>query len=227
MSDETLQSAMLRELREAPAEFAAFIASTPMLRTAPRGDGHPVLVLPGLGGDDASTTALRWFLRDRGHWVHGWRLGTNRGPDDRTTSGLSRRLDQLAERHGRTVSIVGWSLGGLYARALARRTPRSVRQVITLGSPIQGDAYTRGPLPVPSTSIYSRSDGVVPFQLSLERPGPRRENVEVRGSHLGLGHNPAVLLAIADRLAQPEHEWKPFEPRPWLRQLFPQATPAS
>ena len=224
MSDESLQSAVMRELRSAPAEFAAFLASTPMLRTAPRGDGHPVLVLPGLGADDSSTRALRWFLRDRGYWVHGWRLGTNQGPTDRTISGLSSRLDELGQRHGRTVSIVGWSLGGLYARALARRTPKSVRQVITLGSPIQGDAFARGPLPVPSTSIYSRTDRVVPFQLSLERPGPNRENVEVRGTHIGLGHNPAALLVIADPLAQPEHEWKPFVPHPRLRRLFPQET---
>jgi pimeloyl-ACP methyl ester carboxylesterase len=202
-------------------EFAAFLGSTPLLRMAPRGDGHPVLVLPGLGADDVSTRPLRWFLRQRGYWVHGWQLGTNRGPNGQTTTGLSKRLSELADRHGQPVSLVGWSMGGIFARSMAARTPRSVRTVITLGSPIHG---TGGPtsLPMPTTSIYSRSDSVVPYRLSVETPGPRRESVEVRGSHLGLGHNPAVLYVIADRLAQPVGQWAPFRPPAALRRLYPE-----
>jgi pimeloyl-ACP methyl ester carboxylesterase len=214
-----VRSAVLREMRAVP-EFAAFLGSTPLLRLAPKGDGHPVLVLPGLGADDVSTRPLRWFLRQRGYWVHGWQLGTNRGPNDQTTEGLSRRLASLADRHGQTISLVGWSMGGVFARSLASRTPRSVRSVITLGSPIHGVAGPRS-LPTPSTSVFSRSDAVVPWRLSLDPPGPQRESVEVRGSHLGLGHNPAVLYVVADRLAQPVGRWQPFRPPAALRRLFP------
>jgi hypothetical protein len=215
-------NALFGELRAVP-EFGAFLASSPVLALAPRGDGHPVLVLPGLGGDDRSTTLLRVYLRYLGYHVHGWRLGTNQGPNERTTSGLAARLDGLSERHHQPISLVGWSLGGVYARALARRSPRSVRLVVTLGSPIRDSALSRGGLLVPATSIYSRTDGVVPYQYSLESPGPQRENVEVRGSHLGLGHNPAVLWAVADRLAQPLGHWTPFRPPPMLRRMFPTA----
>jgi pimeloyl-ACP methyl ester carboxylesterase len=209
----------LNELRAVP-EFAAFVAALPLLQLAPRGDGHPVLVLPGLGAGDRSTQPLRWFLRSRGYWVHGWKLGTNQGPDDRTTRGLARRLDELADQHGRRISLVGWSMGGVYARFLAQRTPSSVRLVITLGSPISMRGAQARP-EVPTTSIYSRTDAIVPYQLSLDAPGPRRENVEVRGSHLGLGHNPAVAIVVADRLALPEGVWRPFRPSAVVRSLFP------
>jgi hypothetical protein len=213
-------NALFGELRAVP-EFGAFLATSPVLALAARGDGHPVLVLPGLGGDDRSTTLLRGYLRYLGYHVHGWRLGTNQGPNERTTSGLAARLDGLSERHGQPISLVGWSLGGVYARALARRSPRSVRVVVTLGSPLRDSSLSRGALRVPATSIYSRTDAVVPYQYSLDDPGPQRENVEVRGSHLGLGHNPAVLWVVADRLAQPVGAWAPFRPPVMLRRLFP------
>jgi pimeloyl-ACP methyl ester carboxylesterase len=215
--------AMWRELRAVP-ELAAFFGSAPLLRVTPRGDGHPVLVLPGLGANDVSTRPLRWFLRQRGYWVHGWQLGTNRGPNGRTTAALSRRLDDLAERHGQPVSVVGWSMGGVFARSLAARTPGSVRTVITLGSPIHGFGAPRA-LPLPTTSVYSRTDAVVPYHLSIEPWGPLRENVEVRGSHLGLGHNPAVLYVVADRLAQRPGAWEPFSPPAALRRLYPASPP--
>lgn len=220
MARRRLRSGLLTEMRVVP-EFGAYLASAPFLRLAPRGDGHPVLVLPGWGGDDRSTAPLRWYLRERGYWVHGWRLGTNQGPSEATTSGLTRLLASLAERHDRTISLVGWSLGGVYARALARQTPGSVRQVITLGSPIQASPFAKGALAVPSTSIYSRRDAVVSWRLSIEPDGPRRQNVEVRSSHIGLGHHPAVLYAVADRLALPEGTWRPFAPRATLRRLYP------
>jgi pimeloyl-ACP methyl ester carboxylesterase len=159
------------------------------------------------------------------------------------------RLDSLADRHGRPVTLVGWSLGGIFARDLARRTPGSVRQVITLGSPfrmastdqsrahrtferyshlhvaplalpLEGD---RGPLPVPSTSIWSRYDGIVHWQACRETPGARAENIAVHASHLGLGHHPAVLYAVADRLAQPDGTWRPFRAPLALRPVFPSA----
>ena len=234
-------------------ELGAFAATAPALQLAPKGDGHPVLVLPGLAATDESTRPLRWFLRTRGYHTHGWRLGRNTGPSIRVREGLAQRVRAIAEQHGRTISIVGWSLGGIYAREIARIAPDVVRQVISLGSPFRYlDSSTRADLPlhdtpgepdhsarlrrdvggrrgalrVPTTAVYTRTDGVVPWQLCLEEPGPRRESVEVRGSHIGLGHNPAVLLVVADRLAQPEGTWRPFRPPAAVAALYPRPEPA-
>jgi pimeloyl-ACP methyl ester carboxylesterase len=219
-------------------EFAALVPALPALAAAPRGDGHPVLVLPGFLADDRSTRALRWFLRDRGYHAHAWRLGRNTGPAPETVSGLAERLTSLHRRHDRKVSIVGWSLGGIYARELARAFPDHVRQVITLASPFRdpgastvarfarlgigpkptGDSTIpierlRAPLPVPTTSFYSETDGIVAWQSCLAE-GPRAENLAVESSHCGMGHHPTVLLAIADRLTQPEGVWQPYVPTP-------------
>jgi pimeloyl-ACP methyl ester carboxylesterase len=204
--------------------MAAFAASVgPLLVRAPRGDGHRVLVLPGFTADDLSTRPLRWFLRRLGYRPAGWRLGRNLGPSERILDGLLERFESVASEDG-PVSIVGWSLGGVYARELARHQPEHVRQVITLGSPLRlagGTPLSRlrpghrprtsGPLPVPSTAVYSRSDGVVHWRSAMEPDGPRRESIEVRGSHCGLGHNPRVLQIVADRLAQPAGTWAPYE----------------
>ena len=124
----------------AAGEFAGTLAAWPLLRMAPRGDGHAVLVLPGLGASDGSTRVLRRYLADLGHDVHGWDLGRNLGPRPGVREALLDRLDHLHESSGRGVSLVGWSLGGAYARALALRRPHAVRNVVTLGSPIAGDA---------------------------------------------------------------------------------------
>ena len=216
-------------------EMGAFLATWPLLRLGPRGDGHPVLVLPGMAASDTSTRPLRAFLKDRGFAAHGWKLGPNHGPRPGVEQKMRERLTELAERYGQKVSLIGWSLGGIFARELARHAPAQVRGVITLGSPFAGSprvsnawkmyerlsegsvideaqrAQMRQPLPVPATAIYSRSDGIVAWQGCLEQAGPLAENIEVEGSHCGLGHNPVVLHAIADRLAQPEGGWKPFE----------------
>ena len=103
----------------------------------PRGDGHPVLVLPGLLADDVSTRTLRAVLRRLGYDVHGWGLGRNIGPTAACVTGMRDLLDHLADKHGKPVTLIGWSLGGIFARDLARRTPDSVRQVVTLGSPFR------------------------------------------------------------------------------------------
>jgi pimeloyl-ACP methyl ester carboxylesterase len=216
-------------------ELAALLPATPFLRRAPRGDGHPVLVLPGFMGSDVSTRALRGFLRGLGYAVHGWKLGRNVGPSPELALGMATRMQELHQRYGRTVSLIGWSLGGIYARELARRFPEHVRGVVTLANPFRDvDASNvprfllarRGrmpdedarraelatPIPVPSTAIYSRTDGIVAWQSCREEPGPLRESLEVVASHLGIGHHPIALLAIADRLAQAEGAWRPFEP---------------
>ena len=216
-----------------------------LMRHVPRGDGHPVLVLPGLLASDASTAALRAFLASLGYEVHGWGQGTNLGPRTGVLANLQATLAAMHGRDHRKVSVIGWSLGGIYARELARIAPLSVRQVVTLGSPLHGDPDRSthaaglyhlvagrapvedplrnvGPAPVPTTSIYSRSDGVVAWGASVERPGPQVENVEVcNASHTGLGFNPLVWLVVGDRLAQAEGAWRRFAPPAWLKRMFP------
>jgi len=226
----------------AVGELGLLAGFQPLLRQAPVGDGHPVLVLPGLLADDRSTAPLRHFLRRLGYHVHGWSLGRNL-PSERVRSGLAARVEELVARHGsRRISLVGWSLGGIYARQIARVVPGSVRQVITLGSPFAetpgeeshpgammrllfGDRpppqLEQGPLPVPSTAIFTRSDGIVPWRAARGQAGPRSESIEVGASHCGLGHHPAVLWAVADRLAQPEGRWAPFRPAPPWSVLYP------
>jgi pimeloyl-ACP methyl ester carboxylesterase len=238
--------------QRAVGEVGAFMAASPFLRLFGRGDRHPVLVLPGFRASDRSTEALRWYLRSLGYWTHGWQLGQNVGPAAHVVRGISHRLAELHDRHGRRVSLVGQSLGGIYARHLARHHPEMVRSVITLGSPFRSrpedrsavDALWRRAvagsraevarlladgaameLTVPSTAIYSRTDGIVRWYLCLETTGPLRESIEVRSSHTGMGFNPSVLYVVADRLAQGEGSWRPFRPPPTMRHLYPR--PAS
>jgi pimeloyl-ACP methyl ester carboxylesterase len=212
-------------------------AARPLLASAPRGDGHPVLVMPGLAADDRSTVPLRRFLRGLGYRVHGWRLGAN-VPSQETLGRLRDRLARLRAQDARPMSIVGWSLGGIYAREIARTSPEAVRAVVTLGSPFRpvpgyeshAAPLTRAlakswgldgpgtwppgddrPLPVPSTSVFSPTDGIVPWQACVNTASGPHETIEVVGSHCGLGHHPAVLLVVADRLAQSPGEWQPMQ----------------
>ena len=212
-----------------PFEVAAFWGLQPLLRAMGRGDEHPVLLLPGFAASDRSTVPLRWVLRGQGYWAHAWQLGRNVGPTRQAVSGMRRRLKELHATHGRRVSIVGQSLGGIYSRQLAREHPELVRQVITLGSPYrmverpQGTAaeHQRPAQVVPATSIYSRTDGIAPWQTCIDVVGPLTENIEIYGSHVGMGVNPAVVYAVLDRLAQPEDDWQPFRAplplRAWYR----------
>lgn len=216
-------------------ELAALVPAYPFLRRAPKGDGHPVLVLPGFMANDFSTRTLRRFLRERGYGAHGWKLGRNTGPSDRVVTGLAERLAELRRRYDERVSLIGWSLGGIYARELARHFPSEVRQVITLASPFRAPEASnvprflvgrRGahpneaalreqlsaPLTVPTTSIWSRTDGIAAWRSCVVEDGPLSENIEVEASHLGIGHHPVVLLTLADRLAQADGAWKPFQP---------------
>ena len=203
----------------------------------PKGDGHPVLVLPGFLASSRSTRPLRQFLADLGYRAHRWKLGRNMGYGHALHDGMRDRTRELEVRYGRKVSLVGWSLGGVYARELAREMPDIVRQVISMGSPFRGlpsstnlnrvfeifsevgyDDIPREFLrdmhvapPVPTTALYTRGDGVVAWQSTVELSDrPDVQNIHVGGTHLGLGFNPLVLWAIADRLIQPEDDWKPF-----------------
>ncbi len=220
----------------ATGELLTTLALRPWLRRLPKGDGHPVLLLPGFLASDLSTRPLRAFLRDLDYWAHRWNLGRNLGSSAMLEARMRERLEAIHERHGRRVSLIGWSLGGVYARVLANRHPELVRSVIMLGSPFARNARAnqawrlyewltdqkideipaermaevRRTPPVPTTSIFSRSDGIAAWESSIEREGPESESIEVSGSHLGLGFNPLVLYAIADRLAEPEAGWRPF-----------------
>ncbi|GAB4557463.1 MAG: alpha/beta hydrolase [Rhizobacter sp.] len=225
-------------------ELGAALASRPLWGLAPEGDGHSVLVLPGLAAGDESTRVLRAFLSSRNFDAQAWKQGRNLGLRPGVLDRTRKRLHEIARQSGRKVSLVGWSLGGVYARELAKEFPDITRQVITLGSPFTGHPretnawrlyeFVSGhrigtedihePLrttpPVPTTSIWSRTDGVVSWRCSVERGHHEAENIVVESSHLGLGVNPAVLYAIADRLSQPEGHWKPFERHGALKHLF-------
>jgi pimeloyl-ACP methyl ester carboxylesterase len=217
----------LGELR-APLERLAFGAATWRLDALPRGDGHPVLLLPAFGMDERAMAPLGHALARLGYAMQDWGEGRNAGLRAQVFERLQGRLDDLVRRHGQPASLVGWSAGGLYARELARARPAAVRRVITLGCPLPGagppalaDAFRalldtwraqrgdsplalhREPPPVPTTAIHSRSDAVVDWRCTLESEGPAVENVAVDGSHLGLPVNAAVLRVLAERLARP------------------------
>ena len=136
------------------SELGAFLGALPLLSLAPKGDGHPVLVLPGLVASDASTRPLRSFLKSRGYAVSGWRQGRNLGLRHGVQNAMVDLVQELNDTHGRKVSLVGWSLGGLYARQLAKMMPDRVRSVITLGSP-----FASGPKATNAWRVYEMASG--------------------------------------------------------------------
>jgi pimeloyl-ACP methyl ester carboxylesterase len=233
----------------APLEFAALLAARPWLSRAPRGDGHPVLVFPGMGANDLTTVPLRRFLRGLGYRTQRWGQGFNTGPKKGVLKRCADDIRALADRHGEPVSLVGWSLGGLYAREMAKELPELTRCVVTLGTPFTGHPRAtnawriyellsgqssfdpelsqrlRVAPPVPTTSIYSRSDGIVAWRCCVQPPGPQAESIEVHASHVGMGVNPLALHALADRLAQPRGRWRRFEATGARRWFYP--APAS
>ena len=233
----------------APWELWSLLPSWPALARAPTGDGHPVIVFPGLSAGDGSTLPLRSYLTNLGYDVSGWNQGHNFGPRAGIMETAKRQLTDTFEATGQKISLIGWSLGGIYARELAKELPHCVRSVITLGTPFAGShkstnawqlyELTSGrdisqetaqfdlpdPPPVPTTSIYSRTDGVVAWSASIQQPSannPQTENIEVFASHIGLGLNPTAWWAVADRLAQKPQQWKPFDRSNTLQRLvFP------
>ncbi|HEX6707330.1 MAG TPA: alpha/beta fold hydrolase [Albitalea sp.] len=219
----------------APWEYAAMVAAMPWLRKLPRGDGHPILVFPGLGAADFTTWPLRLFLQSRGYVTYPWHQGFNFGPREGVLDGCIEQARSIVDKHQRPLSLIGWSLGGIYAREVAKAMPDDARCVITLGTPFTGNpratnawrfyelvsghsvqdpeviAQVRKPPPLPTTSIYSRTDGIVAWRCSVNEVGPQAENIELHASHVGMGMNPIALYAIADRLAQEPGRWQPFD----------------
>jgi len=213
--------------------LAAHVAAPP----TPIGDGHPVIVYPGLGAGNFNTSTLRNFLKQSGYTAYDWERGVNTGPDgvfDDWLCHLDDRVRQLHRVHERKVSLLGWSLGGVYAREIAKRCPEAVRQVITLGTPFAAlahgnhagtifkllngerahlppelEARLREAPPVPTTSIYSKNDGIVCWRGCVQRRSALAESIEVEASHLGMISHPQVLRLVASRLSQPEGAWRP------------------
>ena len=242
----------ITEPGRAAFEYGLFLASKAILNKMPEGDKHPVLVLPGFMADDCTTKPLRGFLKDQGYEPQSWGLGRNFAKMEYIEQ-LEGRLTELYEEYGEKVSLIGWSLGGVYARELARNIPDKVRQVITLGSPFAGlkaktniswiyrlvsgkriedveedfmKEILKAP-PVPVTAIYSKWDGIVNWKTCMEQEQRNDiQNVRVLGSHCGLGHNVAALMCIANRLAQPTEDWQLFKPNWAVKGLFPKLAPA-
>ncbi len=227
--------------------WAGVLSLAAVKRLAGKGDGHPVLVLPGLGATDVSTTLLRSFLDDLGYVTYPWEQGRNKGFKDEIQTEVDKKLHAIYAQHGNKVSVIGQSLGGIYARELAKRAPAKVRQVITLGSPFSGHPLAttgirlyewlsgeriedldferhqaiRTTPPVPTTSVYSKLDGVVAWRCSIETDTARSENIHLRGAtHCGMACTPAALYLVADRLRQSADAWRPFAPRGAARMLY-------
>ena len=218
-------------------EISCLIPSWPLLQKAPKGDGHRVIVFPGLSTNDMATAPMRYYLTSLGYKVSGWNQGFNFGPRHGVMEHARQKVLTAFRESGEKVSLVGWSLGGIYARELAKEMPEAVRCVVTLGSPFAASPkstnlwrlfeLTSGktveqashffellvPPPMPSCSIYSQTDGIVAWQASVQ-PAPLREgleNVPVIASHIGLPVNPAALWVLADRLARRPGQWQAFK----------------
>jgi len=208
-------------------ELPKLLIDFPGLAKQARGQGQRVLVLPGYGASDASTSVLRAYLRLLGYRPTGWGLGRNGGDVADLLPDVVKRLESLAREEGSPIRLIGWSLGGYLAREAARERPQIVHQVITLGSPVIGgpkytavagayrrrgvdldaieaavEARNRQPLETRITAVYSRSDGIVAWQACIDRHAPNVEHVEVDTTHLGLGLSPVVFRIIAARLAR-------------------------
>jgi len=201
-----------------------------------KGDGHPVLVIPGFMGSNTSTRRLRKFIKKLGYLPYDWGLGRNYA-DLEDLETLINRIDKIYDKHQVKITLIGWSLGGVYARELSKQRPNFIRQVITLGSPFAGitepnnaswlyemmkgksvrsldPKWLEGlpqPAPIPTTAVYSKEDGVVAWEVCMEcREDELHQNVEIKGSHTGLVNNASSWFLIADRLKYREDNWKHF-----------------
>lgn len=201
------QAARLAELAasawQPAAEFSQLL-SDPLFWGfgVPRGDGHPVMVLPGLGAGDRYLAPMRGWLRRIGYTTVRSGIDRNPGWSDELVEELSSRAVEAARRDGRRVTIIGHSMGGLLGRSVAVRHPEAVRQVITLGSPL---ALSRSALPpsVRLSALHSRADRIVRYPNALSRD-PSARNIEVHGSHTGMAGNVEVYRNLARLLRDPD-----------------------
>jgi pimeloyl-ACP methyl ester carboxylesterase len=220
-----LSSGVLREIRSL-IELPRLLFRFPDLARQPRGQGQPVLILPGYGAGDGSTAILKIYLRWLGYRARGWGLGRNTGAVSELLPRILKRLASFSRRSNQEVRLIGWSLGGYLARELARERPDLVRQVITLGTPVIGgpkytvvaESYRKRGIDIdaiaaevewrsailldrPVVAIYSRTDGFVAWQACIDRKTANIEHVEVRTTHIGFGFSPDVYKIIAQRLS--------------------------
>lgn len=219
--------ATLLEFR-APLDWATILLRAPQLLAAPRGDGRPVMLLPGYGTDEGSMRPLGHYLRFLGYDVYDWGLGRNRGDVEDYIVNVGERATEIQrELDGKALTLIGWSLGGVVAREVARLFEGQVREVITLGTPIVGgpkytvaaerfarsanldldafeeEVHARNSIGIsqPVTSIYSKLDGVVGWRASVDNYNRQANNIEVYSSHFGIGINGRVWRLIAGILA--------------------------
>lgn len=232
----------ITEIPRTLIDMTSLVASLSSLSRMPRGDRHAVMVLPGFLASDLSTAVLREYLAYLGYNALPWDLGRNTGRPDIMQERLMVRLAEVFKAHDGGVSLIGQSMGGVYARELSRLFPAQIRQVITLGSPFgvrhggaanglvrrlfEGQtglsvAQMRETIstqdasvtpPVPVTAIYSKGDGIVNWRVCREiREDHETQNIEVSGSHCGMGFNAQIYRIIADRLAQPTGSWQRYQ----------------
>lgn len=192
---------------------------------AAKADGRPILLVPGFLSKPAHMFVLRKVLVAAGHPVSDWGMGRNPGMSQAHLDGLVSRLNQEADRHGHKVTLIGWSLGGIYAREAAKRAPDAASAVLTLGSPISGDprannawqiyervaghAVDAPPIegdrsekpPVPTIALWSRRDGVIPPVAARGADGERDDAVELPCGHMSLCSHPDSIAAITGVLA--------------------------
>ena len=219
-------------------ELVNVIPAWGILESLPNGNGEPVMVIPGLTTNDISTTIVRKFLKFKGFNVYGWELGVNIKYSDSLEEKLIKRIDDIYQKHQQKVSIIGWSLGGITMRLLAKHEPKNIKQLIALGAPVakitgatnvtwwyqlltqektedfnQQWAKDISAKPtMPSTSIYSKTDGMVSWEYCMDwETGPQTQNIEVLCNHLGFGMTPTVWYILVDRLRQPEDNWQHFD----------------
>ena len=209
-----------------PFELPRLVAASPFLALQARGRGEPVLVLPGLGASNRSTGLLRRYLSWLGYNVRGWQQGRNHGGVAELLPEVAEEVSSFHSDSGSKINVVGWSLGGVLAREVARDNPDLVSQVVTMGSPVvggpkytsMGALYARkgidldaieatiaapeiNPISVPVTSIYSKRDGIVGWQASIDKHTSGADHVEVRATYFGLGICPEVIKIVARKLA--------------------------
>ncbi len=229
---------LLSEPGRALFELGFSLPFNNFLNRKKNGDGHPVMVLPGFMASARSTKILRKYLENQGYDVYDWGLGRNVGKID-FMGLLMERTDEIFLKTGKQISLIGWSLGGVFARQVAKERSEIIRQVIMLGTPFGGLAEPNNaewmyslinggqkvkdvnssfladlpnPAPVPTTAIYTKEDGIVPWQMCMEKTeDATHQNIQVRGSHIGLGINSSVFTIISDRLKLTKENWHKFK----------------